>query len=189
MESVWHTFKTIYDKGYVYRGTKIMPYSTRLNTVLANFEAGNDYRTVPDPAIIVTFPILEGELEGVNLIAWTTTPWTLPSNLAVAVHPDFDYVHWKNLKNEQTYVCLKERFDNVIKDMLLKKADVEVIKEIKGTNLVGAPYKPLFTCFEERRADGCFKVIGADFVTKEAGTGMVHCAPGFGADDYKYCLA
>ena len=92
MESVWWTFSQIFKKDYVYRGTKIMPFSTACNTVLSNFEAGSNYKDVYDPAIIVTFPILSGDFEGSNLIAWTTTPWTLPSNLACAVNPAFEYV-------------------------------------------------------------------------------------------------
>ena len=93
MESVWWTFKQVFDKDLVYRGTKIMPFSTACNTVLSNFEAGSNYKEVGDPAIIITFPVLE-EGSPVNFIAWTTTPWTLPSNLALAVNPGFDYVRW-----------------------------------------------------------------------------------------------
>lgn len=93
MESVWWTFKQIYDRDLVYRGSKIMPFSTACNTVLSNHEAGSNYKKVPDPAIMVTFPIINDE-EGTCFLAWTTTPWTLPSNLALAVNPKEDYVRW-----------------------------------------------------------------------------------------------
>ena len=90
MESVWWTFKQIFDKGLVYRGSKIMPFSTACNTVLSNFEAGSNFKEVSDPAIIVSFPLIDDP--ETSFIAWTTTPWTLPSNLAVAVNPNFTYV-------------------------------------------------------------------------------------------------
>jgi len=90
MESVWWTFKQMHDKGLVYRGTKIMPFSTACNTVLSNFEAGSNYKDVSDPSVIVSFPMVKEP--NVELIAWTTTPWTLPSNLALCVNPNLDYI-------------------------------------------------------------------------------------------------
>jgi isoleucyl-tRNA synthetase len=190
MESVWWTFKQIFNKDLVYRGTKIMPYSTKCNTVLSNSEAGSNYKDVSDPAIIVTFPVIEGPLEGVNLIAWTTTPWTLPSNLATAVNPKMDYVHFVDTETEKTYVCMKDRLAYVIKQCNLPKIKShKVLKTFKGAELVGTKYKPLFNYFEDRRADNCFSVIAGSFVTKDAGTGIVHCAPGFGVDDYDVCVA
>ena len=104
MESVWWTFKQIYDKDLVYRGSRIMPFSTKCNTVLSNFEAGSDYRTVNDPAIVVTFPLEEDPT--VSFVAWTTTPWTLPSNLALAVHPNFDYVKVLDEDKQRTFIML-----------------------------------------------------------------------------------
>lgn len=139
MESVWHTFGEVYKKGMVYRGTKIMPFSTACNTVLSNFEAGNDYRDVKDPAIIITFPILEGPFTGVNLIAWTTTPWTLPSNLATAVNPDLDYLHFVT-KSEGQFICMKDRLDYVCKQMKENKKDITIVKNMKGKDLVGCKY-------------------------------------------------
>ena len=93
MESIWYTFSEMYKKGLVYKSLKIMPYSTGCNTPLSNSEAGSNYKEVSDPAIIVTFPII-GDNDGACLIAWTTTPWTLPSNLAAAVNPKMDYCKW-----------------------------------------------------------------------------------------------
>lgn len=96
MESVWGLFKIIFEKGLVYQGAKIMPYSTKCFTVLSNFEATSNYKDVSDPSIIVTFPLEEDE--NTSFLAWTTTPWTLPSNLGLAVHPEMHYVKFKNLE-------------------------------------------------------------------------------------------
>jgi len=186
MESVWWTFKQVFDQGLVYRGTKIMPFSTACNTVLSNFEAGSNYKDVYDPAIIITFPILEDK-QNTNLIAWTTTPWTLPSNLALAVHPDYDYVRFVDPATEKVYICMKDRLTYVTKQAKITNA--KVIENLKGKDLVGIQYEPLFPFFKERRESGCFHVLGAKFVTKDAGTGIVHLAPGFGEDDYQTCVA
>jgi hypothetical protein len=99
MESVWWVFKTLHEKGLVYRGFKVMPYSTACNTPLSNFEAGLDYRDVSDPAIMVAFPII-GDAEGASLVAWTTTPWTMPSNVALCVHPELQYVRARSPKGD-----------------------------------------------------------------------------------------
>ena len=100
MESIWYTFSEMYKQGLVYKSLKIMPYSTGCNTPLSNSEAGSNYKEVSDPAIIVTFPII-GDKDGTCLIAWTTTPWTLPSNMAAAVNPQMEYVKWINLDNQK----------------------------------------------------------------------------------------
>lgn len=113
MESVWWTFKQIFERGLVYRGTKIMPFSTACNTVLSNSEAGSNYKDVNDPAIIVVFPALKDEFNS-NLIAWTTTPWTLPSNLALACNPKMDYVRFRDEATEKIYICMKDRLKYVI---------------------------------------------------------------------------
>jgi len=185
MESVWYAFKQVYDKGLVYRGTKIMPFSTACNTVLSNFEAGSNYKEVPDPAIIVTFPIA-GE-QNDTFVAWTTTPWTLPSNLALAVNPKLDYVRWQDTATSKIYICMKSRLDYVLKQCKVKGHTV--LEEFKGEVLVGKRYEPLFNFFAERANDGCFQVLGANFVTSDTVTGNVHCAPGFGEDDYATCVA
>lgn len=180
MESVWYTFKQMYDKNLVYRGSKIMPYSTGCQTVLSNFEAGSNYKDVPDPAIIVNFPLVEDP--NVMFVAWTTTPWTLPSNLALAVNPNMDYVKVHDETNQKTFICLKKRLDYVAKQA--KATKHKVLETFKGSTLVGKEYTPLFDYFIEKRATKCFSVVGAKFVTDDAGTGIVHCAPGFGEDDY-----
>lgn len=153
MESVWYAFKQVYDKGLVYRGTKIMPFSTACNTVLSNFEAGSNYKEVPDPAIIVSFPVV-GDAEETSFIAWTTTPWTLPSNLALAVNPKLDYVRWQDTTTLKIYICMKNRLDYVLKQCKVKAHTV--LEEFKGEALVGKRYQPLFNFFQERANDGCF---------------------------------
>jgi len=113
MESVWYTFKQIFEKGLVYRGSRIMPFSTACNTVLSNFEAGSNYKDTTDPAIYVTFPLVDEP--DTSLIAWTTTPWTLPSNLACAVNPEFLYVKIKDEEKGKVYIVLEARLKEVLK--------------------------------------------------------------------------
>jgi isoleucyl-tRNA synthetase len=185
MESVWWAFKQIYDKGLVYRGARIMPFSTACNTVLSNFEAGSNYKDTKDPALFITFPLVDEP--GTSLIAWTTTPWTLPSNLACAVNPEFVYLKIRDETTEKIYILAEARLKEVLKQTNIKKHTV--LEKVKGKDLVGKQYVPLFDYFKDHAEQGCFTVIDGAFVTKDAGTGVVHCAPGFGEDDYASCLA
>jgi isoleucyl-tRNA synthetase len=113
MESVWYAFKSIYDKGLVYRGSRIMPFSTGCNTVLSNFEAGSNYKDTTDPAIYITFPLVEDP--NVSLMAWTTTPWTLPSNLAAAVNPNFNYLKIHDAERDKIFIIAEPRLADVLK--------------------------------------------------------------------------
>jgi isoleucyl-tRNA synthetase len=184
MESVWWAFKQMHEKGLVYRGTKIMPFSTACNTVLSNFEAGSNYKDVSDPSVIVSFPLVSDP--NINLIAWTTTPWTLPSNLALAVNPTMEYLKFVDNSNEKVYICMKSRLDYVVKQCKIAKHTV--LETFKGVELEGTEYEPLFPYFKEMRATKCFSVIGASYVTADSGTGVVHQAPGFGEEDYNACI-
>lgn len=184
MESVWWTFKQIFDKNLVYRGSRIMPFSTACNTVLSNFEAGSNYKDVNDPAIIITFPMEEDP--NTNFIAWTTTPWTLPSNLALAINPTFTYLKIQDEEKQKVYILAESRLKEILKQANIKKH--KVLEKIPGASLVGKKYVPLFNYFAHMKEKNCFTVIGADFVTSDTGTGIVHCAPGFGDDDYHACL-
>ncbi|KCZ76567.1 isoleucine-tRNA ligase, partial [Anncaliia algerae PRA109] len=180
MESVWHIFSLLYKKDKVYKGHRVMPYSTACSTPLSNFEANQNYKEVSDPSILVSFPLLVNDLsenEEVNLVAWTTTPWTLPSNLALLVNKDFEYSIFRINNNPPLYVMLKERVSFYFKEF-------EEIKTIKGSDLLMKEYKPCFNHFTSLREKGFFRVFHANFVSKEDGTGIVHCAPGFGEDDY-----
>jgi len=175
----------MYKKDLVYRGSKIMPFSTACNTVLSNFEAGSNYKDVSDPSVIAVFPMVKDP--SVNLIAWTTTPWTLPSNLALAVHPNLDYIKFKDNATEKVYVCMKARLDYVTKQCKIAKHTI--LETFKGSELEGTEYEPLFDYFkEEKKGTKCFSVITADYVSTDAGTGVVHQSPGFGEEDYNACV-
>jgi isoleucyl-tRNA synthetase len=189
MESVWWVFKQLYEKNLVYRGFKVMPYSTSCCTPLSNFEAGQNYKDVQDPAVVVTFPAVDNndrttEL-GYSFLAWTTTPWTLPSNIALCMNPDMDYVKVKDKKhNDQIYVLMEARLGELFKS----PDDYEILEKVKGSFYKGQHYKPLFGYFVDLVKDG-FKVLNDGYVTSDSGTGIVHQAPYFGEDDYRVCLA
>lgn len=182
MESVWWVFKECWDKGLIYQGNKIVPYSPALETGLSNFEATSNYQDVQDPAVTVLFKIKGSADE--FLSAWTTTPWTLPSNLGLIVNADIDYqlVHEKT-KNIKFYIA-KERLES-----FKKGNEFEILKDCKGSDLVGLEYEPLFPYFEEKRSEGAFKVMADDYVTTTDGTGIVHAAPAFGEDDNRVLKA
>jgi len=177
MESVMWAFKALWDKGLIYEGFRVLPYSWALETPLSNTETRMDdaYKMVQDPALTVAFVLESGD----NLLAWTTTPWTLPSNLALAVAPDVDYVRVRH--NDKVYMLAEARLSAYAKEL----DGAEVLGTVRGSNLVGQSYTPLFPYFSGR--PGAFRVFGGAFVTTEDGTGVVHMAPGFGEDDYQVC--
>lgn len=182
MESCWWVFKSLWDKGYVYQGTKVVPYSTALGTVLSNFEAGQNYKDVQDPAITVLFKV-NGADE--YIAAWTTTPWTLPSNLALCVGDDIDYVRIKDNDQDKVIIMAEARVE-----AYSKKRNLEVIGEsFKGSELKGVTYEPLFPYFKELADEGAFVVMTDDYVTTDNGTGIVHQAPAFGEDDNRVMKA
>src|SRR5579872_1525465 len=148
MESVWWVFSQLYGKGLVYEGFKVMPFSAQLGTPLSNFEANLNYKDVDDPSLTVTFP-LEDEPE-TSLVAWTTTPWTLPSNLAVAVHPELDYV--KIAANGHQYILAEARLEANFKEY-------EILDRFKGKTLKDQRYKPLFHYFFDRQDEKSFRVL------------------------------
>ena len=181
MESVWWVFKQLYEKGLVYEGYRVMPYSWKLGTPLSNFEAGENYKETDDPSVVVTFPLLDEE--NVSLLAWTTTPWTLVSNLAVIAGPDIDYVLIQDPHSHHRYIIAESRLAAYFKH----PEEELVLRRFKGRELEGRPYKPAFEYFSGMRQKGAFKVILDDFVTVEDGTGLVHAAPGFGEADFYAC--
>jgi isoleucyl-tRNA synthetase len=185
MESVWWVFKQLFDKNQVYRGVRVMPYSTGLTTPLANFEAQQNYKEVADPAVTVAFPLKDDPKT--VLVAWTTTPWTLPSNIALAVNPELEYVKIYDEKTEKNYILL----ESLIK-VLYKKPQNEkykVVEKIKGKDLVGLKYEPLFDFFYSKFEATGFRVIGADYVSSDSGSGIVHQAPAFGEEDFNAATA
>lgn len=175
MESVWWVFKQAWEKGLIYEGNKIVPYSVALQTGLSNFEATSNYQDVQDPAVTILFKIKDSDE---YLSAWTTTPWTLPSNMALIVNADIDYVLVHEKTKDLKFYIAKERLE-----AYKKGHEFEVIKEIKGSELVGTKYEPLFPYFKEQEELGAFQVVSDNYVTTTDGTGIVHSAPAFGEDD------
>lgn len=185
MESVWWAFSELWKKGLVYQGKKVVPYSWRLTAPLSNFEASQNYKSVQDPAITVLFPLDENPEEAI--LAWTTTPWTLPANLGLAVHKDFTYVKYPllqpNAKGIKYAWVLRERAPAYAKELDLSREE----DEKRGQELVGKTYKPLFPYYAANKKNGAFRVISGDFVSNTDGTGIVHMAPAFGEDDFYAC--
>ncbi|PNW71377.1 hypothetical protein CHLRE_16g651750v5 [Chlamydomonas reinhardtii] len=203
MESVWWVFSRLFEKGLVYRGFKVMPFSTACSTPLSNFEAGLNYKDVSDPAVMVSFPIV-GDADGASLVAWTTTPWTLPSNVALCVHPELIYVKARDNDKKKVYIVAEARLAAVPGAVPkpkkgAKKDDkpeggFEILAKMPGSELVGLRYTPLFPFFSalaaaEGSSKGAFRVVSDTYVTDDSGTGVVHQAPAFGEDDYRVCLA
>jgi isoleucyl-tRNA synthetase len=177
MESVLWAFKQLWDKGLVYEGYKVLPYCWECETPLSNFETRQDdaYRERQDPAVTVLFRLETGD----ELLVWTTTPWTLPSNLALAVGPDIDYVRFR--EGDRTFLVGEATLGKYEKEL----AGAERVGTVKGSELVGLRYTPLFDFFAD--TPNAFQVLGADFVSTDEGTGTVHMAPGFGEDDQRAC--
>ncbi|POR35000.1 Isoleucine--tRNA ligase, cytoplasmic [Tolypocladium paradoxum] len=184
MESLWWVFRQLFDKGQIYQGYRVMPYSTVLTTALSNFEANQNYQDVTDPAIVVSFPLLDDP--GLQLLAWTTTPWTLPSHTGLAVHPDFEYVKVHDEKSDKTYVLLEKLLGTLYKDP--KKAKFTIVGKLRGKDMLGWRYKPLFDYFYEDFKDIGFRVLNGSYVTADSGTGIVHQAPAFGEEDYNVAM-
>ena len=195
MESVWWVFSQLWEKDMVYQGFKVMPYSTGCSTVLSNSEASSNYKDVSDPAVVVAFPIIgDANFEGVSLIAWTTTPWTLPSNLALCVNPKMEYIQILDKKTNNRYIMAKTRLPQIYAAMNKKKWKPKMAEELYtiektmlGADLKGKRYQPLFDFFAGPEA--YFQVVADTYVTDDAGTGVVHQAPAFGEDDFRVCMA
>jgi len=181
MESVWWAFKQLYDKGLVYEGFKVMPFSAKLGTPLSNFEAGENYKEVDDPSITVTFPLIEDP--DTSLLVWTTTPWTLISNLAATVGKDIEYVKVNDNERGANYIIAKERLSEYYKS----EKEYTIVREYKGEELVGMRYQPMFDHFSDHSECGAYRVIMDEFVSTDEGTGIVHTAPAFGEDDFYAC--
>lgn len=177
MESVWWVLKQLWEKDLIYRGVKVVPFSTALGTVLSNFEAGSNYQDVQDPAVTVLFK-LSGE--EAYIAAWTTTPWTLPSNLALCVGDDITYVKVHDEELNLDFILAEERLAD-----MGKGKNLTILEHIKGSTLVGKTYEPLFPYFAELSDQGAFQIVSDDYVSTDSGTGVVHQAPAFGEDDFR----
>ncbi len=194
METIWWVFKQLWEQGRVYKSHRIMPYSWKLSTPLSNFEAGSNYKDVQDPAVTVrakavpssiSIDCLREEAAPVYLLIWTTTPWTLPENLAICAGAGIDYVAVRDLTDagKPVYVMAKARLDSIFK----KPGQCETVAEFKGLSLKGWKYEPIFPYFAAKEAEGAFTVLNDDYVTTGDGTGLVHIAPAYGEDDFRVC--
>ena len=198
IESVWHLLRIIWDKGLLYRGYKVVPYDPRIGATLSSHEVSLGYQEVEDPSVYVRFPILDGDAGAAasggggdgaggsgrrtSFLVWTTTPWTLPSNLALAVHPDVDYARVRI--GGETLILAAARVEAVL-DGGAGAAAVE--GTMKGRDLAGVRYEPPFDFLKAATegSDAAYRVRIADFVTTDEGTGVVHAAPAYGADDLR----
>lgn len=194
MESVWWVFGQLWQKGQVCRGLRVMPYSCGCTTPLSNFEAGEDYRMVSDPAVTVSFPLVDDP--STSLLAWTTTPYTLPSNLGLCVHPDFTYIKIHDFERDQNFILLESLLGTIYKEYAGgKKPDPKKEPKFKkvgtflGKDMVGWRYVPMFDHFTEQYEDRAFRVLSDTYVTASDGTGIVHQAPAFGEDDHRIAVA
>lgn len=176
MESVWWAFKKLYEKGKIYEGEKVLMYDTNWATPLSKAEVTMDagaYIEVTDPSVYVKF-----KLGDAYLLAWTTTPWTLPGNTAVAVNPEVEYAEVK--VGDDRLILAKDLLDQVLTDEKHKTLDYEILRTLMGDELVGESYEPLF----DNQGENAHKVWAADYVTTESGTGIVHLAPAYGEEDF-----
>ncbi len=185
IESVWWAFKKLWEKEYIYEGEKILMYCPRCMTPLAKAEIAmdNSYKNIKEDSVVIKFKLKNEKIkeDKIYALAWTTTPWTLPSNLALTVNPKLTYLYIKDNSDKNVYLLAKEVVKNFYKD----KREYEIIKEVKGKELEGKEYEPLFDYFKDTK--NAFKIILGDFVTAEDGTGIVHTAPAFGEEDYEVC--
>lgn len=179
MESIWWAFKTLYDKGRIYEGEKVLMYCTLDGTPLSKAEVTMDagaYQDVTDPSVFVKFKLENGA----TLLAWTTTPWTLPANTALAVNEALTYVEVE--VNGELLILAKSLAEKVLRDDKKQPLEYNVVREIKGQDLVGLSYEPLLGV---DRGEGAHKVWAADYVSDEDGTGIVHLAPAYGEEDFE----
>ncbi len=181
MESVWWVFKEIYNKGLVYEGFKVMPFSAKLGTPLSNFEAGNNYKDIDDPSIVVAFPLKEDP--NTSILVWTTTPWTLISNLAATVGLEIEYAKIEEKSSKRSFILAKEAIPRIFPD----SESYTIIGSMKGGELLDKRYEPPFSYFADQESRGAFRVIADEFVTLTEGTGIVHTAPAFGETDFYAC--
>ena len=183
METIWWVFSELWNQGRIYRAHRIMPYSWKLNTPLSNFEAGRNYQDVQDPSITVRVKLHGFEIENACALVWTTTPWTLPSNLAICAGPEIDYVAVRDIESGEVYVLAEARLSAYYK----KEEQYEVLKKMKGSDLAGLTYEPLFDYFKDN--ENSFRILTDEFVSTEDGSGIVHMAPAYGEEDYRVCRA
>lgn len=190
MESIWAIFKRLWEKGLVYNGRYVLPYCPRCSTVLSTHELSLGYKEKQDPAVTLRFLIIgvPEEFSDKTLtngktyfLAWTTTPWTLPSNLGLCLGPQIEYAKIQDCSTGDYYILATERISSYYKN----ETEYKVIYKMTGDKFLGVTYKPLFPYFENKKKEGAFTVFNASYVTTTDGTGIVHIAPAFGEEDAK----
>ena len=194
MESVWWAFKTLYEKGKIYEGERVLMYDTAWATPLSKSEVTMDndaYKTVTDPSVFVKFWLkdfedAEGSKDKTAMLAWTTTPWTLPANMGLFVNPDFTYAKVK--VGDEFYILAKDLLEKVFVDEKKQPIPFEIVNLIDGAELIGLSYEPLFedSKYSGEGEENAYKVWGADYVSLESGTGIVHSAPAYGEEDFNF---
>ena len=194
MESVWWAFKTLYEKGKIYEGERVLMYDTAWATPLSKSEVTMDndaYKTVTDPSVFIKFWLKdfedsEGSRDKTAMLAWTTTPWTLPANMGLFVNPDFTYAKVK--VGDEFYILAKDLLEKVFVDEKKQPIPFEIVNLVDGSDLVGLSYEPLFedSKYSGEGEENAYKVWGADYVSLESGTGIVHSAPAYGEEDFNF---
>lgn len=186
MESVWWVLSELWRKDLVYKDFKVVPYSPRISAVLSNFEANQNYKDVQDPAITVKFKLKD---ENAYVLAWTTTPWTLISNVALCVGPKITYAKIKDLETGEIYYLAEGCVASLYKKTKQKSTEkpYEVLGSLLGSEMLGRKYEPLFPYFKDH--PNAFSILGDDYVSTDDGTGVVHQAPAYGEDDFRVCRA
>ena len=194
MESVWWAFKTLYEKGKIYEGERVLMYDTAWATPLSKSEVTMDndaYKTVTDPSVFVKFWLkdfedAEGSKDKTAMLAWTTTPWTLPANMGLFVNPDFTYAKVK--VGDEFYILAKDLLEKVFVDEKKQPIPFEIVNLMDGSELVGLSYEPIFedSKYSGEGEENAYKVWGADYVSLESGTGIVHSAPAYGEEDFNF---
>ena len=183
MESVWWAFKQLYEAGKIYEGEKVLMYDTKFATPVSKAEVTMDndaYQTVTDPSVYVKFKLVDSDY---SILAWTTTPWTLPANLLLAVNPEMTYC--EVLVDDEKLIIAEEAFERTLQDEKHQPLDYEVLRKFPGSELVGKKYQPLATGSTWPENEKIHTIYAADFVSHESGTGIVHIAPAYGEDDFE----
>lgn len=183
MESVWWAFKQLYEAGKIYEGEKVLMYDTKFATPVSKAEVTMDndaYQTVTDPSVYVKFSLMD---EDAAVLAWTTTPWTLPANLMLAVNPEMTYCEVE--VDGEKLIIAEEALERTLQDEKHQPLDYEVLRKFAGSELVGKAYQPLDTGSTWPENDKIHTIYAADFVSHESGTGIVHIAPAYGEDDFE----
>ncbi len=183
MESVWWAFKQLYEAGKIYEGEKVLMYDTKFATPVSKAEVTMDndaYQTVTDPSVYVKFKLVDSDY---SILAWTTTPWTLPANLLLAVNPEMTYC--EVLVDGEKLIIAEKAFERTLQDEKHQPLDYEVLRKFPGSELVGKKYQPLATGSTWPENDKIHTIYAADFVSHESGTGIVHIAPAYGEDDFE----